>query len=243
MAILAAGGSDALSQWERVALTSWGRYIAQAEERAILQVAGSSHRPGLVLDTGCGEGRWTALLRKHGWEAICVDTDPVALAKCQERNPGVACMLVPRSGCRLPAADASVSLLLCIEVPGVLESAWFQEEARRVLKPGGSLLGIFHNRSSVRGCFRAAADFAHGSVGFYRLGFREWRRRIRRAGLCVVRAEGLCWFPFRRLSNSRWVPVFARLEARLGLRALATFSPWVLFVAEKVALPEPARAT
>ena len=212
-------------------MTGWGRYITRAEERVILRAAGGS--PGLVLDNGCGEGRWTHLLGKRGSPAICADTDQVALDKCRLRNPGAVCVLLAPGERRLPAADGSVSLILSIEVPAVLESRWFQEEVRRVLKPGGMLVGVFYNRNSLRGGFRAASDFVRGSFCFYRVGFGRWRRRIRRAGLRIVHAEGLCWFPFHRTSNSRWIPLFTRLERLAGLRALVRFSPWVLFIARK----------
>lgn len=240
---ISTAGRDAgsLSQWEQAALTSWGRYITRAEQRMILQAAATAGSPGLVLDNGCGEGRWTQLLRRRGWQAICADTDPVALGKCRLRNPGTVCLLVSPDDGRLPAADGTVGLLLCIEVPGVLESGWFQAEARRVLKAGGLLLGIFHNRNSPRGWFRSAADAARGKPSFYRLGFSQWRRALRRAGLEIVRAEGLCWFPFHRTSNSRWIPFFARVEQMTGLRALVSSSPWVLFTARKDASPGTAR--
>jgi len=220
-----------LSKWEKAALTAWGRYITEAEKRVILRAADGN--PGLVFDNGCGEGRWTDLLGRQGWRAICADTDRVALDKCRLRNPAAVCLLLAPNECRLPAEDGSVSLILSIEVPAVLESGWFQEEARRVLKPGGMLLGVFYNRNSLRGGFRAAADFVRGKFCFYRMGFGHWRRQIRRADLRIVHAEGLCWFPFHRMSNSRWIPRFTRLEQLVGLRTLVRFSPWVLFIARK----------
>jgi hypothetical protein len=50
-----------------------------------------------------------------------------------------------------------------------------------------------------------------------------------------VKEQGYCWFPIRRTSNSRMVPLVTELESALGLRHLPSFSPWVAFIARKLA--------
>ena len=45
--------------------------------------------------------------------------------------------------------------------------------------------------------------------------------------------EGFCWFPFRRASNSIFIPYVTSLEKKLGLRKLVVISPWIVFIAQK----------
>src|SRR5678810_1382137 len=116
---------EGLSQWERAALTRWGRYISNTEKRVVAQALQIKGQPGVAFDFGCGEGRWTSLLREQGWQVICGDVDEVARTKCATRNPGCRCLPLTLGANRFPLEDSSVDVVLCIEVPGVLESAWF----------------------------------------------------------------------------------------------------------------------
>ena len=226
-------GPNGLSHWESAALTRWGRYITNIEQPVLFQAARIIGQPGVLFDFGCGEGRWTSMLREQGWQAVCGDVDQLALAKCATRNPGCHCVTLTMGDNRFPLEDASVDVVLCIEVPGVLESAWFRQEVARVLKPGGVLMGVFHNRCSARGLFRAAADRLRGQYCYYQLGFRPWTSLLRQAGLEIIQAEGLCWFPFGRLSNSMLIPPSISFERAMGLRTLPALSPWVVFIAQK----------
>jgi hypothetical protein len=63
--------------------------------------------------------------------------------------------------------------------------------------------------------------------------YPRWRRRLRALGFDMVSEEGICWAPFHRLSDSRFVPFLTRLEQRLGLRRLPSVSPWIVFVAQR----------
>jgi SAM-dependent methyltransferase len=220
------------SFWERTNASRWGAYLASHEERMLKVAEQLSKRPGArVLDIGCGEGRWSGPLLRSGWRATCLDIDPVALAKCQARNPGAECIQVVPDATSLPVPDASVDLIMSVEVPRILDQEWFVAEARRILRPGGIIAGVFYNRDSVRGFYRYAADRARRQRSFYWIGFPQWRALLRSAHIDVVKAEGLCWFPFSRMSNSPLIPACAKLEKALGLSRLTRFSPWVLFVA------------
>ena len=90
---------------------------------------------GAALDSGCGEGYYTAGV----WAALAdagraprmagVDLSKFALRRAARRAPGVEFAVA--SAYRLPVADASVDLLLnCFSPLGL-------EEFRRVLAPGG----------------------------------------------------------------------------------------------------------
>ena len=234
-------GQDHLSFWETVALTRWGQYVSSTEERILLQAQDLAGKPGRVLDYGCGEGRWSRLLSRYGWEPVCVDADPVALAECQRRNREFDCQLVDAGNTRLPGEDRSVNLLLCVEVRSVLDSAWFHSEADRVLSEDGLIFGVAYNRNSFRGIYRHWMDRLKGKKGFYNQSFRSMKNSFVRRGYRIVHAEGLCWFPLPRASNSGLVSAFVNLEKLLGLRSLLEFSPWVVFIAQRNPVGSPTR--
>jgi SAM-dependent methyltransferase len=224
---------EELSFWERVALTRWGKYVTRLEERMILRTESSITEPRRVLDFGCGEGRWTKLLTERGWQAICTDLDWKALAKCQKRNPSAQCILARGSETSLPVVSGSLGMILCIEVRGVLQSAWFVPETLRALSPGGVLCGVFHNRMSPRGFLRSCLDRRSRLPSFYLMAYNRWRNNLLRQGFEIVHEEGLCWFPFSRYSDSWLVPICVSLERAAQLHRLPKLSPWVAFAARK----------
>lgn len=215
--------------WEDVAQTRWGRYITALEAAAVRAAAATVGRPGHALDVGCGGGRWTRLLLDEGWSVTATDVDPAATALCAVRNPEADCRTVGTGEERLPAAGGTVGLLVCIEVVSVASTDWFASEGARVLAPEGRLVTVVWNRSSLRGGWAAAWSLLRGERHpYYTTSYRQWRRRLHRAGLEVESARGLCWFPFGRASHSRLVPAAAALERMLGLSRLPSLSPWVL---------------
>ncbi|MFQ5612555.1 MAG: class I SAM-dependent methyltransferase [Anaerolineae bacterium] len=221
--------------WEKVARSRWGRYITRVENRVLLKANNLAGRPSTVLDVGCEGGRWSKLLVDRGWQATCTDIDPQALVRCQERLPAARCILVDKQSTTLPCATASMGLILCIEVIPVLGSGWFINEARRVLKDGGLVVGVFENRLSLRGYFRHLVAATRGRFDYYKTAYPAWRREFRRRSFNMIYEEGICWFPFTRASNSPLVPLCTRLERYLGLRRLPSLSPWIVFLAQKQA--------
>ena len=224
---------EELSKWERVALTRWGKYVSEVERRVVLKAHQIVADPGILLDYGCGEGRWSRLLCDYGWRALCLDIDEVALSKCVRRNPAAQCLLVDRRNTHLPWEDGYLKMILCIEVCGVLESEWFPHEAARVLADDGLVVGVFFNRQSLRGGYRHVVDRLRHTAGFYQRDFRTWKKAFENVGFRFLHAQGICWLPFHRESNSSLVPVLTNMEERLGLRSLPSFSPWVIFVAQR----------
>ncbi|MER5387544.1 methyltransferase domain-containing protein [Saccharopolyspora sp. NPDC002686] len=225
----------ALTYWERVAESRWGRYITAEEERAIVLAGDQVGAPGRALDIGCDGGRWARVLERRGWKVTCTDVDDDAIRLCTEQLPQVQCIRVNPSDTRLPLADASVSLALCIEVIAVVSSEWFAEEAARVLAPGGMLVATAWNRSSPRGLAACAVSRLRDRKPhpFYGHSYHALRRKLRAAGFEICSEQGLCWFPFSRASDSRLIPVAAKLEKATGLDRLALLSPWVLVTARK----------
>lgn len=225
----------AASYWEKVARNTWGSYVTDVERRAILTAHARAPKAGTALEVGCEAGRWSVLLSQKGRKMVCTDVDPEALRTCRERLPEAECILVGSDDRTLPCASNSVGMVLCVEVPPVINSAWFLSEAHRVLVDGGLIVGVFWNLASPRGSVAALkAALTRNRYDPYKTMYASWRRGVRTKGFRVVSEEGFCWFPFRRTSNSRLARVFAQIEDRLGLRRLPAVSPWIAFVVEKV---------
>jgi SAM-dependent methyltransferase len=99
---------------------------------------------GAALDVGCGEGRWTRYLRAAGWRATGVDRSEALLAAARAADPdGV---YAAGEATALPAADASIDLVLCVNVlMHVVELDRAVDEFARVLAPGGdAVIGLVH---------------------------------------------------------------------------------------------------
>lgn len=231
---------DPTTQWEKVALTRWGRYVSDLEQAAILEGHRLAGQPSLALEVGCEGGRWSKMLAGLGWKVVCTDVDPEALQVCQQRSPPTCCVLVKPDTTRLPVESGSVGLLLCVEAFPAIEGGWFPDEARRALAVGGLFVGVFLNRRSLRGAFvfvrdRLLPDHVHS----YGQSYASWRTRLREQGFDLLQERGFCWFPFARASDSPLVSPFTFLERACGLHRLIRLSPWVVFIARKAQPGEP----
>jgi SAM-dependent methyltransferase len=223
--------------WERIAETRWGRYITQIEEAALSFACNAVDKPGTFLEIGCEGGRWSARLIEAGWSAVCVDIDPKTLAACQARLPNARCILTSPDQRRLPCSEKTMRLVLCVEVFPVADSDWLPREAFRVLEPGGVLLCVALNRSSLRSlASRALGRDKKENPPYYRRSYNSIRRAMRTAGFRFLMERGLCWAPFSRSSHSPLIPAALKVERALGLERLVRWSPWIVFVAQKPVL-------
>ena len=221
-----------LTDWEIALEGSFQRYMTESQRDVMKLAVARAKAPGLLLDFGCGPGRWTRFMMDHGWDAVCIDIDASSLARCQRTNPTAKCIHSTTDLRRLPLGDGEVDLVLCIGVYRVLESDWFLPEVRRVLKPGGQFSGAFFNRLSGRGMYRHIMDRMFGGQNAYQQSYGSWRRRVRGEGFEFINERGYCWFPLPCFSNSPLVPFFTGLEKACGLQRLPRLSPWVTFLAE-----------
>ena len=130
--------------WERVSESRWGAYITE-RERIALTYALDRLPLGTALEVGCEGGRWSTVVRDHGWDVVCTDVDAKSLARCAERIPSARCVQVSSTDETLPVATGEVALLLVYEVNEVVESSWFPREAARALRPGGMLVCSYWN--------------------------------------------------------------------------------------------------
>lgn len=95
------------------------------------------------------------------------------------------------------------------------------------------IVGVFWNLLSYRGLIAHIKTSFIDGFDYYKIAYPFWRRKLLNKGYRMLYEEGYCWFPFRRASNSVFVPYFTGLEKGLGLRKLAAVSPWIVFVAQK----------
>jgi SAM-dependent methyltransferase len=227
--------------WEHAAQTRWGRYLTSAE-KAALETAASSVRPGTSLEIGCDGGRWSQLLAALGWSTICVDVREEAVELCRVRIPSARCLLVKSGDSSFPVADRAVNLLLIYEVPRVTSSPWFASEAARVLERGGVLVCTISNPTSIRAAVYRAWTLVSKSRRQWPVyegpPFQHVERDLEAHGFNLLLKEGLGWAPFSRRSESRLIPCFTRLEKVIGLRRLVRFSPFVILAARRMATKE-----
>lgn len=102
----------------------------------------------LVLDLGCGKGRFAACLSESGARVIGFDLSHGMLQAARQKRLSVA----RASARRLPLADACSDAVVLVEViehvaPSDLSS--LLREVHRVLRPGGKVLIIDKNAASL----------------------------------------------------------------------------------------------
>lgn len=100
---------------------------------------------GKVLEIGCGAGQMLCEIKEMGWQVIGIDFDPAAVTAAQNKGLDV------RVGdLQVQAfADASFDVVLMNHViehlPAPIDTL---REIRRLLRPGGRLIGITPNAES-----------------------------------------------------------------------------------------------
>lgn len=223
--------------WQKVALTRMGAYATSVEEVFLDEALGT--RPGgVVLDVGAAGGRLEHVLTRHAGHVIATDLDRDEVYAMAD-DPRLTAAVVGRLP-TLPLRDGVVDTVVAVQAPAASDEAWFREECRRVLRPGGRVLVTLYNARSYKGLLtrlrrrlrRSAAPSWEGL--YYRLSYAQHLRLWRAAGFQPVRALGYYWAPLGRQSESRWVAAGGALERVLGLRRLVAVSPVVLVELRRV---------
>jgi SAM-dependent methyltransferase len=220
--------------WHSAAITRTGLYVT-AFESEFISASLKKRAPGIVADIGAGSGRLEFAIAPHSRGVIAteVDVSELALMEDDYRVTPVAVGATPS----LPFRDASLDWVVAIETPAVSEQAWFLEECRRVIKPGGGVILMVYNARSYKGLaarlrrkFRAGPDWADL---YYRRAVSTHLRLWSAAGFEAVRKRGFYWAPVGRVSNSGVVQAVAALERAVGLNELTAVSPWVMIELRK----------
>jgi ubiquinone/menaquinone biosynthesis C-methylase UbiE len=105
-----------------------------------------------ALDLGCGEGRHTILLARHGYRVVALDLEPLALRKAKSyvARAGASARFVTGDALDLRFPAGGFDLVLdygCFH--HVVSRDWprYRREVSRVLKPGGHLvLSVFSTK-------------------------------------------------------------------------------------------------
>lgn len=116
---------------------------ARVRERFLLERVAAAEdvpEPPRVLDLGCGEGHFAALLAGVGARVVAVDVAAEPLRRARARHPELDLRLV-EARAPLPFEDSSFAVVWAGEViEHVADTAGWLSEVRRVLRSGGRLL-------------------------------------------------------------------------------------------------------
>ena len=137
-------------------LSRLGERIPVVRDTALLGVGGLPPGNGRrLLDVGCGSGAFLSGMRERGWTVVGVEPDPVAAAAARRNGIDV------RDGMLADAAftdDAFDAIVLSHVIEHVHDPIALLRECSRVLRPGGTLVMMTPNLTSV-GHQRFGADW------------------------------------------------------------------------------------
>jgi SAM-dependent methyltransferase len=102
-----------------------------------------------LLNIGCGNGYLERSALAHGWHVLSVDPDPRAIEKLRQDGIDAHCGMIES----LPLDSGSVGVVICSEVLEHLKPETMElglAEIKRVLKPGGILIGTTPYKEDLR---------------------------------------------------------------------------------------------
>lgn len=192
----------------------------------------------VMVDLGCGWGRWSVAASRAGFRTLGIDVhlDALAAAKRVSRQLGVSANFVCAEIDSLPIQPASVDFVFSYSVLQHLDRARVQgvfREVSRVLMPGGECLIQLPNRFGAASILRQAKrGFRDGRPGTFDM--RYWSRSeiasaVESAGLRLlsVQADGfLSQNP--QLSDLDLLPGWGKavvLTSHLGCRVSNVIPP------------------
>jgi SAM-dependent methyltransferase len=172
-----------------------GRARDLRKQRAIARALDELQGVGSVLDVPCGTGRMTRFCRERGLGYVGADLAFAMLEQARGKHDGAR--FVEASLARLPFADASFDVVLCIRLMHLVRDeplrAAFLREARRVARK--AVIVDYRQNRALRvwlGHARAAVGLRQRAPGA--LAPSAIEREIGAAGLRVAR-----FIPVRRV--------------------------------------------
>jgi SAM-dependent methyltransferase len=237
-------------------------------EKELVHGALLQHLPkdGLIVDAGCGTGRWPIYLRRLGYRALGVEIDHEAGVIGRKTDTGLE--MIQADVWKLPLRAQSVDAILSFGVVEHHEAGPVEalREARRILAPDGLLfLAVPYNNLFRRLLVNHLQTYVNWKrrrihqqfrFGEYRFTKREIRGFLQQAGFQEVAVYpndtlppwtvGL-WVDYSNLVSTPLGPaptavfILPGIKGVLARRALRWF-PWcvcgeVLFVARALASP------
>lgn len=117
---------------------------------------------GIIIDAGCGEGYYSAIIAEDGYSVLGVDLSKFAVDAASKRagmrNINNAFFGVAGVH-KLPVADGSASAVVNVFAPCV------EDEYFRVLKADGVLITVWAGKDHLMGLKKAVYDVAYGNDG------------------------------------------------------------------------------
>lgn len=226
-------------QWDVRNRVRMGRFLTSTETQLIHECLRNEPDVHSILDVGGGAGRFAIPLETQGYSVTVMDIDLLALSWLKVRSSNTNAVQVSSQSRVWPIMDSAVDCVLSIEVP-IVESSWFWQECRRVLKPTGIVIAWMTNKRSYKGMIYSMRRFIKSCLSmkfgewenrFYIISVREATNLIEANEFQLRSVRGYNWIPGHRESDSFMIPLYAAIEQRLGLRKLASLSPWVLLKA------------
>jgi ubiquinone/menaquinone biosynthesis C-methylase UbiE len=113
-----------------------------------------------ILDLGCGEGHFAAILAAQGAEVVAVDVAEEPLRRARVSHPDLDLQLVEAEG-RLPFEDSSFDMVWAGEtIEHVADTSGWLSELRRVLRSGGIVALTTPNHGRLRRLWPALSEDA-----------------------------------------------------------------------------------
>lgn len=153
--------------------------ITQVQQAAIWPAVVAARQPTdrVVLDFGCGYGRWTGPLADLFGSAIGIDPTGALLEAARARVTQANVTFSPYTQGQIPLASASVDAIWsCMVLSTVLTESMLVDtltEWQRVLRPGGLVL-LIDNTSKVNGQPVRSGYSISRTVEAYQAAFAGW---------------------------------------------------------------------
>ncbi|MEU1390198.1 MULTISPECIES: class I SAM-dependent methyltransferase [unclassified Nonomuraea] len=168
--------------------------------RVLSEVTGIELDGATTIDVGAGTGILTHALRARGSQVIAVDPGAEMLARLVKRidgePPAVAAVIA--DGNALPMADGVADLVTYAQSWHWLDPVVSIAEARRVLRPGGAIVGCWNLHHAAQAEWLAAyeARLAEAVPTYWGPAVEEWSVPPIAAAFEVVQER---WIPWTRL--------------------------------------------
>jgi SAM-dependent methyltransferase len=127
-----------------------------------------------ILDAGCGNGWFTAHLKKAGFDVVGLDVSGTAIKVARQAYPDIEFVCAPLDRERWPFGDASFDVILATEViEHIYDTEVMFAEMARCCRPGGYALlttpyhALLKNLVIALVCFDRHFDVRGPHVRFY----------------------------------------------------------------------------
>lgn len=175
-------------------------------DKMIDELFRSLPKGGRILDVGCGTGEHLKRALAHGLEPSGLEPAPAMLEAARKNVPDA--QIEEGVATDLPFPDGQFDAVIMIEVLRYLHKHDVEkalQEARRVLRPGGTLFVTLVNRWSLDGFYlfhrgrQLVSRDKYNKIHPYCLFFTpgEAERELHSAGFVNVRTEGRLFGPVR----------------------------------------------